>query len=152
MISSRSLDELVDEVRSRMITLQAAGEFALEQAFPGVEVKVRPVYTFRDAEFQDHLYAQGRTELGKIVTNARGGDSLHQWRCAVDFGIWLNGNITYEAPYYEILGGVAREQGITWGGDWDADRQKDKNDWDLMHFQYTGGLSLAQLKAGAQIG
>lgn len=151
MISSKSLDELQPAVVSRMITLQAAGEFALEQAFPGFEIKVRPVYTFRDAEFQDSLYAQGRTAPGKIVTNARGGESMHQWRCAVDFGIWINGQITYEAGYYEVLGATALEQGIKWGGDWNANGKKDRNDWDLMHFEYTGGLSLADLQAGAEI-
>lgn len=152
MQSSKSLDELVDAVRSRMITFQASAEFELEGVYPFAEIKVRPIYTFRDAEFQDDLYAQGRTKPGKIVTNAKGGDSLHQWRCAVDFGVWIDGKITYEAGPYEVMGRVAKEQGITWGGDWDADGEKDRNDWDLMHFQYTGGLTLAELKAGAQIG
>lgn len=33
--------------------------------------------TYRSNQEQDELYAQGRTTPGKIVTNARGGESQH---------------------------------------------------------------------------
>jgi peptidoglycan LD-endopeptidase CwlK len=49
-----------------------------------------PFYLFmglRSFEDQDELYAQGRTKPGNIVTNARGGDSLHNYGLAADFVI-----------------------------------------------------------------
>lgn len=148
MISSKSFDALHPAVRSRMITLKAAGEMALEAAYRQIDFDLRPIYTFRDNEFQDGLYAQGRTKVGKIVTNAKGGESIHNYRCATDFGVWKDGELTFEPMYYKVLGKVAQDIGLKWGGDWNGNGIADKNDWDLMHFEYTGGLSLAQLKSG----
>ena len=39
---------------------------------------------FRSVADQNTLYAQGRTQPGNIVTNARGGRSLHNYGLAVD--------------------------------------------------------------------
>jgi peptidoglycan L-alanyl-D-glutamate endopeptidase CwlK len=39
----------------------------------------------RTFEDQDTLYSQGRTAPGKIVTNARGGDSWHNYGLAADY-------------------------------------------------------------------
>ena len=38
----------------------------------------------RSWQDQDRLYAQGRTAPGKIVTNAKGGESWHNYGLAVD--------------------------------------------------------------------
>jgi len=38
--------------------------------------------TFKE---QDDLYAQGRTEAGRIITNARGGQSFHNYGKAIDY-------------------------------------------------------------------
>lgn len=148
MIASKSLDALLVPVKQRIVTLMAAGEMALEAGYRQIDFSVRPIYTFRDNEFQDSLYAQGRTKVGKKVTNAKGGDSVHNYRCAADLGVWMNGEITYEPKYYKVLGAEAKKIGLKWGGDWNGNGVADKNDWDLMHFEYTGGLSLAQLKSG----
>ncbi|SVE43245.1 uncharacterized protein METZ01_LOCUS496099, partial [marine metagenome] len=43
------------------------------------------VHTLRTYAEQDDLYEQGRTEPGKIVTNARGGKSWHNFGLAIDF-------------------------------------------------------------------
>ena len=40
---------------------------------------------YRSFAEQDKLYAQGRTEPGMKVTNARGGYSQHNWGIAADF-------------------------------------------------------------------
>jgi hypothetical protein len=39
----------------------------------------------RSCERQNELYAQGRTKKGKIVTNAKAGQSMHQYGLAIDF-------------------------------------------------------------------
>ena len=46
--------------------------------------------TFRNADSQDDLYANGRTKPGNKVTNAKGGQSMHQFRCAFDFVPYIN--------------------------------------------------------------
>lgn len=40
---------------------------------------------------QDALYAQGRTKPGKKVTNAKGGQSNHNFKIAIDGGVFKNG-------------------------------------------------------------
>lgn len=44
---------------------------------------------FRSKEYQDKLYAKGRTKPGNIVTNVKGSDysSQHQWGIAFDIAI-----------------------------------------------------------------
>ena len=40
--------------------------------------------TYRDIAYQNNLFAKGRTIKGSIVTNARGGSSMHNYRLAFD--------------------------------------------------------------------
>jgi len=47
-------------------------------------IYIRVSQGLRSWEQQDLLYAQGRTEPGKIITHARGGYSLHNLGLAVD--------------------------------------------------------------------
>src|SRR3954465_9837804 len=42
---------------------------------------------------QDALYSQGRTRKGPVVTNARGGQSWHNFGMAVDFAFVVKGRI-----------------------------------------------------------
>lgn len=48
----------------------------------------QPYQGFRTFEVQDSLFALGRTIKGKIVTNARGGESAHCYGCATDWVLW----------------------------------------------------------------
>ena len=103
--------------------------------------------TYRDADSQNALYAQGRTAPGKIVTNAKAGDSWHNWRCAVDVVPLVNGKPDWDGshPIWAEVGRLGKEAGLEWAGEWHSFKE-------LAHFQYTGGLTLAQLKAGQHIG
>ncbi len=49
----------------------------------GVDVIITS--TYRDADSQTALYNQGRTTPGNIVTNAKAGQSFHNWKVAFDF-------------------------------------------------------------------
>lgn len=101
---------------------------------------------------QDALYAQGRTKPGKRVTNAKGGYSFHNFGLAVDFAVVdKTGTIVYwdtnidtnkdkQKDWYQV-GKLGKEQGLEWGGDWTSLV-------DIPHFQYTFGLTTAQLRAG----
>lgn len=90
---------------------------------------------------QDALYAQGRTKPGKIVTNARGGYSYHNFGLAFDFCLIENGKAVWSvnSKWMKFVS-ICKKHGFEWGGDW-------KSFKDYPHFQMTGGLSLAQCRA-----
>ncbi|UOE78343.1 M15 family metallopeptidase [Parageobacillus thermoglucosidasius] len=100
----------------------------------------------RTIEEQDRLYAQGRTKPGNIVTNARGGYSYHNFGLAFDVCVCdvVKGNLV---PNWKVdrrwhrVGQIGKSLGLEWGGDWRRLR-------DYPHFQYTFGLTLAQLRNG----
>jgi peptidoglycan L-alanyl-D-glutamate endopeptidase CwlK len=138
MINSRSLDELLPQVKSRVD--------AFIQACKDKGIDILVTSTYRDLESQDALYEQGRSAPGKIVTNARGGDSYHNWRCAVDVVPIVGGKPDWDGshPVWAEIGKIGAECGLEWAGNWKSFKE-------LAHFQYTGGLTLAQLKEGATI-
>jgi peptidoglycan L-alanyl-D-glutamate endopeptidase CwlK len=60
--------------------------------------------TYRSNEEQDSLYKQGRTEKGKIVTNAKAGQSPHNYKpsLAFDIGfITLEKTVSWDAKYFK---------------------------------------------------
>lgn len=90
---------------------------------------------------QDLLYAQGRTIEGKRVTNAKGGQSWHNYAVAFDIGIFQDGQYLDESPAYRRAGAIGTRLGLEWGGAW-------KSIVDEPHFQYNPrGLTLAQARA-----
>lgn len=106
----------------------------------GIDVLITS--TYRDAESQDALYAQGRTAPGKIVTNAKAGQSWHNWRCAFDFVPIVNGKAQWnDTATFERCGQIAESLGLEWAGRWARFRE-------LAHCQFTGGLTLADFQAG----
>jgi peptidoglycan L-alanyl-D-glutamate endopeptidase CwlK len=53
--------------------------------------QVRITQALRTIKEQDALYAQGRTAPGKVVTNAKGGTSNHNYGFAVDIVLIIDG-------------------------------------------------------------
>ena len=53
--------------------------------------KVRITQGLRTFQEQDDLYAIGRTKPGKKVTNAKGGQSIHNYGFAVDICMMIDG-------------------------------------------------------------
>lgn len=139
MINSRSLDDLVPPARARVESFLDA---AKKQ---GIDLLVTS--TYRDNASQDALYAQGRTTPGKIVTNAKAGQSWHNYRCAVDVVPIVAGKPRWDVKdeVWQQVGALGKAAGLEWAGDW-------KKFKEYPHFQYTGGLTLAQLQSGAKIG
>ena len=84
---------------------------------------VRVVEGYRSNERQAALYAQGRTTPGRIVTNAKPGQSKHNVGKAVDFVFRETG---YDAPQkdWDLLWmmcnsfGLATGVALEWGGNW----------------------------------
>ncbi|AZS49230.1 peptidoglycan L-alanyl-D-glutamate endopeptidase precursor [Bacillus phage vB_BpsS-140] len=117
----------------------------IKRAFAeGIRVQISSGY--RSIADQDKLYAQGRTTSGSIVTNARGGQSYHNFGLAVDyFLVSADGKTalwTINAEWRRVAT-IAKSLGFEWGGDWSSFK-------DYPHLQMTGGLSLAQLRNGAK--
>lgn len=84
---------------------------------------------------QDQLFAQGRTKPGKIVSNARGGFSNHNFGIAFDVTIFTGSSDpekaktpVFESPIYKAIGALGTELGLEWGGNW-------KTIVDEPHFQ-----------------
>lgn len=137
MINSRSLDDLLPVVRDKAKAFQAKCKAA------GIEVLIYS--TYRDMEAQAAEYAKGRTAPGKIVTNAKPGSSYHNWRCAFDFVPMKKGVPQWnDSATYLKCGIIAESVGLEWAGRWVSFRE-------TAHCQYTGGLKIADLKAGRTI-
>ena len=80
--------------------------------------------TLRTLEEQEALYAKGRTEPGKIVTNARGYQSPHCWGVAFDFCRNKKGwEYDNTDGFFDKVGRIAEtmfnntEYDLFWGGD-----------------------------------
>lgn len=141
MIDSRDLKDLHPTVEAKARAFLAAAEAE------GIGVLVTS--TYRDAECQEKLWAQGRTKPGKKVTNARGGQSFHNWRVAFDVVPKRNGKLVWgtsgeDLKLWKRLGELGKAQGLEWAGDWKTFRE-------FPHFQYTGGLSLKDFQQGKRI-
>jgi len=137
MINSRSLDDLVPPAKQR------AQAFVEAAKAKGIDLLVTS--TYRDSESQDALYAQGRTTPGNIVTRAKAGQSWHNYRCALDVVPLVNGKAVWDdQAVWKQVGEIGKACGLEWAGDWKTFKE-------FPHFQYTGGMTLAQLQQGAKI-
>lgn len=95
----------------------------------------RFAYTLRTFAEQDALFAQGRTDKTKpVVTNARGGQSAHNYGFAIDIVLLKDkdGNGSFETASWETdvdfdgdgvsdwieVVRIFKMHGWEWGGDW----------------------------------
>jgi peptidoglycan L-alanyl-D-glutamate endopeptidase CwlK len=79
---------------------------------------VRIIAGWRSFAEQDAIYAEGRTQPGKIRTNARGGYSWHCWAGAFDVGLFSGRAYLGDSPQYAELGKIGKAAGLEWGGSW----------------------------------
>lgn len=140
MINSRKIFDLHPEVASRCTMHKARCEMELN-------IELLITSTYRDGESQDALFAQGRTAPGSVVTRARAGESFHNYRVAYDVVPVVAGKPVWDAshPVWREVGRIGKECGLEWAGDW-------KTFPEYPHFQYTGGLTLADFQAGQTLG
>jgi peptidoglycan LD-endopeptidase CwlK len=135
-----SLNPIVKEKSSQLIQ-QAAKK--------GIVVVI--TNGFRSFEDQKRLYQQGRTTSGNIVTNAKAGESYHNYGLAIDFAlktptgnvIWdrqYDGNRNGKADWTEVVE-ISKSLGFKWGGDWAKFK-------DYPHLQMDFGLTIADLQNG----
>jgi len=110
---------------------------------------VRISQGLRTFEEQNALYAQGRTAPGKKVTNAKGGQSIHNYGFAVDIVMIIDGKTASwdtakdwdgdkQADWMECVQ-VFKKYGWSWGGDWAKFK-------DMPHFDKKGFSSWKELQ------
>jgi peptidoglycan L-alanyl-D-glutamate endopeptidase CwlK len=86
---------------------------------------------------QNALYRQGRFgDKGRRVTQARGGQSNHNFGLAWDIGIFRNGSYLGESPFYRQAAEIGMVPELEWGGQW-------KTFTDLPHYQLRTGRPIA---------
>lgn len=138
MINSRDLKDLHPKV--------AAMCSAFVNACKSQGIDVLITSTLRDNESQNALYAQGRTVKGSIVTNAKAGQSFHNYGLAFDFCPIVNGKCQWnDLDLFKRCGVIAESVGLEWAGRW-AGKFRES-----AHCQYAGGLTIQDLQAGKQI-
>lgn len=140
-MASRSLDDLhpivAEKARAHIAACKAEG------------IDLLITCTYRDPAEQARLYAQGRTAPGKIVTNAKPGQSFHEYRVAYDFvpmragkPVW--GTSGEDGKLWQRVGELAEAQGLEWAGRWPRFKE-------MAHAQFTGGFKLAHFQAGGSL-
>lgn len=101
---------------------------ALIESAAAIGIAIKIISGTRTFAEQDALYEQGRTKAGRIVTNARGGYSNHNFGIAFDIGVFEGGRYLDESPAYKAVGALGMKLGLEWGGNW-------KTIQDEPHFQ-----------------
>ena len=134
MINSRKLEDLHPKVA------KLCDQFIRKCKSQNIDILITS--TYRDHASQNALYAQGRTAPGKKVTNAKAGQSFHNWKCAFDFVPIVNGKPNWnDTALFTKCGEIAESVGLEWAGRWVRFKE-------LAHCQYTGGLTLKDFQQG----
>lgn len=134
-----------------------------ESLCANLDEKWQPYSGFRDFDAQDILYAKGRTSipLGKAfeVTNAKGGQSPHNYGCATDWTIfeegrpiWLKKTDPLWQEYIQAIEKVGLRCGVEFG-DVDHNELALSVSWAQIYGEYqSGGLEGAAAKIHASSG
>jgi peptidoglycan LD-endopeptidase CwlK len=127
-------------------TVAKAAQIALDKLkTEGVDTLI--TCTYRSDDEQEALYQQGRTTKGPVVTNAKPGQSMHQFRCALDIYPVVNGKIDFAGAHTDVWKKIAdafKSEGFEWGYEWKTFKE-------MPHFQMTGGHPLQYFQNGGKI-
>lgn len=135
-MTSRKLTDLHPLMQPLVVDFLARAEMV------GIDLLV--TCTYRSDEEQARLYAQGRTKAGKIVTNAKPGQSMHNFRSggnpaslAVDVVPMRAGKPVWAAgdPIWAEVGLLGEAAGLEWAGRWKRFRE-------FPHFQHPHAKSV----------
>ncbi|RZJ33309.1 MAG: M15 family peptidase [Chryseobacterium sp.] len=132
-ITQKRIDKLHPIVRDEVKKIIAECDAALTG-----KAKIRITQGLRTFDEQAQLYAIGRTKAGKKVTNAKAGQSIHNYGLAVDMCLIIDGKTASWdtakdwdddkiADWYECVK-IFAKHGWEWGGNW-------KTFKDLPHFE-----------------
>jgi peptidoglycan L-alanyl-D-glutamate endopeptidase CwlK len=135
-ITQKRIERLHPSVRKEVTQIISECDLALTG-----KAKIRITEGLRTFEEQNALYAKGRTMPGKKVTNAKGGQSVHNYGFAVDICLIIEGKLAswdtvkdwdndQIADWQECVK-IFAKYGWDWGGNW-------KTFKDLPHFDKRG--------------
>lgn len=134
--SKKTIETLLPEVQPYAVAL------IQKAALNGIQIKV--ISGLRTYAEQDALYAKGRTVDGPKVSNAKGGQSNHNFGIAFDIGIFEGSDYLGSSPKYKAVGALGMDLGLDWGGNW-------KSFKDAPHFQlrpsWANGISEREMLA-----
>jgi len=84
----------------------------------GVGIDILVTCTSRTNAEQASLYAEGRTAPGRIVTNAKPGQSAHNYGLAIDIVPVINGKLCWDDanPVWQEIGKIGMARGLVWLG------------------------------------
>ena len=153
----RRADDFADSVGSfdprsenniRTLSLKAqplARAFLARLSASGIRARI--ISGTRTYAMQDALYRKGRFGYaGPIVTNARGGQSNHNFGIAWDIGVFTDdGGYITDAEAYAAAAGVALSGDLEWGGSW-------QGFVDNPHYQLRLPLTLAAVRGRFEAG
>lgn len=131
-VSDKRINTLAPYLRNEVAEL-------INEAQRKIGVKYRVTHGLRTFKEQNDLFAKGRTKAGSIVTNARGGQSFHNYGLAFDIVPIVNGKAIWNQRHlFEEFAQLAKKRGWTWGGDFVSFK-------DYPHFQKSFGLTTTDL-------
>ncbi len=124
---TKDIDALLPEVKEKAVL------FIGECQKQGLNIRITD--TFRTPEKQNELYARGRTIAGPRVTNAKAGQSYHNWGLAFD--VCFLGTVPYppQMEQWRRIGRIGEDCGFIWGGSFG----------DYGHFEYHPTEELSQI-------
>jgi peptidoglycan L-alanyl-D-glutamate endopeptidase CwlK len=132
-MASRKITDLRPDVASKCLNL-------IDKCNK-LDIDILVTCTYRSEQEQAVLYAQGRTIKGKIVTNAKPGQSLHNKvdstgkpaSQAFDVVLMDNGKCVWDTKdhRWQIIGELGESVGLEWAGRWKTFKE-------FPHFQVKG--------------
>lgn len=105
----------------RIDTLEPEFKLLVEELLVKTEAATNRKWGISDARRtlaqQRDIYAQGRTKPGKVVSNAKPGQSAHNFGYAVDLWPMKGEDFDWSAPAktFKIMADIARSMGLTSG-------------------------------------
>lgn len=128
-MASRRLEDLHPSVADKAQQLVKLAE--------AQDIEILVTSTLRTFEEQADLFAIGRTKPGDIVTNAKAGESWHNFGLAFDVVPLVNGKAVWDNPFWNRIGELGKQAGLVWGGDFKSFKDK-------PHFEFHPDLTLAE--------
>jgi peptidoglycan LD-endopeptidase CwlK len=121
-------------IRTLMLEVQALCRESLGRIrASGLDARV--ISGTRTYAEQTAIYRRGRFgNPGPVISNAKAGQSWHNFGRAWDIGIFKNGKYLADGPEYTEASIPGKIPGVEWGGDWRS--LKDK-----PHYQVVGDFS-----------
>lgn len=119
-------------------TLRLAAQRLCRQSLEAIRASgldARLISGTRSYAEQSALFRQGRFgNAGPVVTNARAGQSWHNFGLAWDIGLFDHGAYLPDGSDYNKAGALGKVTSVEWGGDWKSFKDK-------PHFQCPFGAT-----------